>query len=218
MREVVYSEVVDVKARLRKLGLSVSVLHEAIRIGEAHRNACTENDPSSFPGMIAWARTVRSLRELLASRGWLRSNEHRIPLVLNPSGVVAIAVATGNTDTGNTDTPSKTKHPKGPATVAAVKQNAVQLAFDFYEEKGETLPQKTSDCLTWVLLFSHCSGEIRCELSLPNSIGEDSRVSSWNERIILPPVSMDTTPEPLIYEEEDTDDIIVKISRRNTQP
>ena len=211
----VYSEISDINSRLEELGLSVGMLHEAIKIGEAHRNGCTKNDPLSFPGIVTWARTVRSLRELLAPQGWVRSNEQKIPLVINPTGTIAITVATGNTDTGNAAITSKTKYPKGPATIAVVKQNAGQLTFGFYEETTKTPPPRTSDCLTWVLLISRCFSEIRCELSLPRQMGEDSRVVEWEERIILPSVSTNNEPGPIAYGDEGADDIIVEISRRN---
>jgi hypothetical protein len=215
MKQPIYSEILDVNSRLEELGLSIEVLHEAIKIGETHRNACTKNDPLSFPGYTAWARTVRSLRELLAPQGWVRSNEQKLSLVLNPSGTIAIAVTAGNTDTGNAAITSKTKYPKGPATVAVIKQNIGQLTFGFYEEAAKTLPLRISDCLTWVLLISRSFSEIRCELSLPRQMGEDSRVVNWDERIILPSVPINTESGPIVYEEEGADDIVVEISRRN---
>jgi hypothetical protein len=218
MKQAIYLEVSDVTTRLEELGLSTQVLHEAIKIGQAHRDACTENDPPSFPGLTAWARTIRSLRELLAPQGWVRSDEHKIPLVLSSSGTVAVAVSTGNADTGNVDMTSKTKYPKGPATVSAVKKNAVQLSFYYAEENIKPLPQRTSNCLTWVLLVSRGSDEIRCELSLPNEIGEDGRVVNWDERIILPPVPIDNENEIIFSEEEGADDIVVEILRRDPQP
>lgn len=217
MKQAVYSETLDIETRLRELGLSADVLREAIKRGEAHRSGCTRNDPLSFPGIAAWARTVRSLRELLIPQGWLRSDENKIPLIIDPLGRLAIAVATGNSDTGSAETSSKTKYPKGPATMAAVAKNAEQLAFDFYEQSIRIQPKRTSDCLTWVLLFRRCSGEIRCELSLPSKIGEDGRVVDWVERIILPPISLDDGSGPKIYEEEAAEDIVVEVSRRGKQ-
>jgi hypothetical protein len=41
------------------------------------------------------------------------------------------------------------------------------------------------------------------------------RVENWNERIILPPISIDTKPRPIGYEQEDADDIVVEVSPRN---
>jgi hypothetical protein len=213
----VYSEMPDVDSRLLELGLTVNVLHEAIRIGEVHRRGCTLNDPLSVPGIVAWARTVRGLRELLLPDGWTRFDDHKIPLVRNPTKEIAIAVATGNAGTGNIDVVSKTKYPKGPATIAAVKQNVDQLAFEFYHDMTDTISQKqTSDCLTWVLLFSRCRDEIRCELSLPSKIGEDGRLENWDERIILPSIPIDIEVSPKFHEEEGAD-IVVEVSRRITQ-
>lgn len=218
MKKAIYSETLDVDTRLEELGLSIDVLHAALECGQAFRDECTLNDPPAFPGMIAWARTIRSLRENLIPLGWVRSNEQKIPVVINPSGKVAIAVATGNTDTGNAGNPSKTKYPKGPATIAAVEKNAIQLTFDYYEENARKQPQRKSDCMTWVLLISKCGDELRSELSLPSEIDDDGRVAAWSERILLPPIPIDNAPQPIIFGEEGADDIVVEISRRFTQP
>ena len=86
-------------------------------------------------------------------------------------------------------------------------------------EKGKLAIRLMEEfCETWVLLVSRCSDEIRCELSLPNEIGEDGRVVNWDERIILPPVHIDNGATTTFSEEEGADDIVVEILRRDTQP
>lgn len=217
MNPLTYYEPLDVDARLEKLGLSSEILHQAIKNGEMYRSDCTENDPLSLPGFIAWGRAVRSLREILAPHGWMRLNEQGMPLVINPSGTIAIGVTAGNINTGNPDMTPRTRNTKGPATEAAVRLNG-QMCFSFYEETGpKTVRSRSGDRLTWLLLTSRHSDKICCELSLPSEIGEDERVENWNERIILPPISIDIKPRPIGYEEEDAGDIVVEVLPRNTR-
>lgn len=214
MKPATYSEPLDVNARLEELSLSIEVLHEAIKAGEMYRSDCTENDPLSLPGFIAWGKTVRSLREILVLSGWTRLNDHGMPLVVSPEGDFALGVTTGNIDTGNPEAVPKTRNSKGPATEAAVRLNG-QMCFGFYKETIREVSPIQSDRLTWLLLVSRRSEEIRCELSLPSEIGEDQRVENWNERIILPPVLIGTGLNPINLEEEDAEDIVVEVSPRS---
>ena len=83
-------------------GLTVMVIHDALKAGEANAASCTENDPATLSGILRWARIVRALRELLFKHGWRRSNRHGLPTVVSPDGKVAIAVSTGDEGTGTT--------------------------------------------------------------------------------------------------------------------
>jgi hypothetical protein len=202
---VVVGEPSEVERRLWELGLDVGVLHQALRAGLAERNACTPNDPPGFGGIVAWGRTVRRLRELLIPRGWLRTNLRRLAAVANPDGAVAIAVSTGDEHTGidDPDVAPHTRYAKGPAWVAAVEDNCGQLDFPpipgmVAEDPDDILSDEEAERLnrvTWVLMFYVDAGETRCELSLPRNLGPDSKLDTWAERIILPPLPND--PEPV---------------------
>lgn len=69
--------------------------------------------------------------------------------------------------------------------------------------------------MTWILLVHRARGEVRCELSLPTSMGVDGRVDGWRERIILGAIPTDpdlmeiTPPTP-----PDQPDIHVDVKRR----
>src|SRR5262249_39614281 len=84
---VIIHRPIDVINALHELSpeLDVEVLREAALVGESFRDSCTENDPLSAPGFLAWARTVRALRELLIPRGFKRAfTDPYFPLVLSP--------------------------------------------------------------------------------------------------------------------------------------
>lgn len=183
-----------VEDRLGELGLKAERLGETVRRGYVAFISCTPNDPPLFPGFSAWAMMVRGLREYLLPEGWERSDENNYSLVINSAGTVAIAVATGDAATGRVEEQPTTKSSKGPSTAEAVTSN--QLTLDLIFPPVE-LPQASRPLgqdqqrTTWILLVHRSQGEVRCELSLPTSMGPDGRVDGWQERIILGAIPTD---------------------------
>lgn len=194
----------EVDVALSNLGLTPAPLFEAVIAGLLARDACTANDPPFLPGIYQWGKTVRALREALAPLGWSRSDEGNFCTVVEPGGSFAIAVASGSEDTGRADGQMPTtKRRKGPSTADAVHANA---QLDLFEEFAPTVTTEP-DLATWFLLFYGDTDEIRAELSLPNSIGDDGHIDGWRERILLGsrplddkivPAAPDFGPDPTI--------------------
>ncbi len=186
----------EVDAALARLGLTRQPLREAILAGLLARDACTANDPPFLPGIYQWGRTVGGLRDGLAPLGWSRSDEDNFCTVVEPRGGFAIAVASGSEHTGRIgrETPT-TKRRKGPSTAEAVHTNAQLYLF---EEFAPAMAQREPERATWVLLFHSDGKEIRAELSLPDSIGEDGHIDGWRERIILGAQPLDDDIVPVV--------------------
>jgi hypothetical protein len=189
MTVVVSQEPGDVRQRLAELGLEEELLKEAVRRGQLAYISCTANHPPQFPGLAAWAETVRALREYVVPLGWQRSNDNNYALVVDPEAAVAIAVATGNDGTGRADAIPSTNASKGPSTSDAVVAN--QLRFSFMEERPAQSSRGGKSRATWILLIHRAATEVRCELSLPISIGEDGHIDLWRERILLGSIPLD---------------------------
>jgi hypothetical protein len=172
----------EVDEALAKLGLTRAPLLDVVKAGLLARETCTANDPPFFPGIFQWARTVRALREGLAPLGWPRSDEGNFCTVVEPAEQFAIAVASGCENTGRVthETPT-TRRRKGPNTVDAVHNNAQLFLFPEFAPAVKMEATRA----TWVLLFYRDEKEIRAELSLPDSIGDDGHINGWRERIIL---------------------------------
>ena len=94
-KSVVVSEPIEVDARLQVLGLTTSLLSEAIQRGHLARMSCTANDPIGAAGYAGWSHTVRALRDLLVPLGWRRNEDEQLPLTINEANTVAIAVSHG---------------------------------------------------------------------------------------------------------------------------
>jgi hypothetical protein len=187
---VVESQAAD---RLAELGLSAELIERVIRQADAEASMCTEFDPPIIEGLMRWARTSRYLREELVPLGWTYDNPRGLARTIHPSGEFAIVAATGDDLTGlAADLLPATRHRRGDATVQAVAVNE-QLTFDFGDLFGASAAPGAM--LTWMLLSRSDEHEFRAELSLPDGI-EEGRITSWAERIIVPPFPRDAAALP----------------------
>lgn len=204
-------DVFAIERRLAAVGLTVDVLLDAVRAGYFARSACSELDPPMYPGQTMWAHTVRRLRQGTAPLGWKPDSASNYCVALSPQGI-AIAVATGDSNTGRIDATPSTSSPKGPCTLEAVAAN--QLVLDLGPPNGESLAQTPDvpERQTWLLLIHLDQSEVRSELSLPLSLDDQDRVIGWRERIILP--SIDFDPDQIELPTDDTPDIDIAVRRR----
>jgi hypothetical protein len=187
----------ETATRLSALGLTEGELAQAVSRGILARSECTPNHPPLHAGFVTWSNTVCALREILLPKGWQRSDEGNYSVVIHPSRSVAIAVATGDENTGNPNVTPMTKSPKGPSTRNAIAENQNQVLL--FPELIPVLPTSEPEGrLTWLLLIGHVAGKVKAELSLP--INCEGKVNGWKERLILsdididPSISIDITP------------------------
>lgn len=182
-------------SRLSELKLEEETVTEAVQAGFMQWATCTANHPPSYPGFSAWSETVRTLRDRLLQRGWLRSNEANLPFTTNAEGTVAIAVATGDEATGKEDLTPCTKSRKGPRTRKAIAVNNRQLTLFPVEVAPAELAKLQGEGrrMTWLLLFyrDEVKREVRFELSRPTKINKDEKVDGWIERILFRPFPFD---------------------------
>lgn len=221
----VYAEPIEREQRLRELGLDESALLEAVRYGQRYALECTLNDPPTLPGILAWGKTNRHLRDRLTPLGWKRDNTRNYPSTVHPDGSFAIVTCGGNINTGKRDKTPAPRSDKGTVTKDAVARNQHQLNFgdfnsafaaDFAQPIGQ-LPEALTDIgtrLTWLLMYCRDADEqeTRSELALPDEITKSGFIYSWRERIILPATPF--TPIPVADEEPLVPDIDVSVERR----
>jgi hypothetical protein len=203
---IIFESFDDVRRRLATLGLSPELLREAILDGEAARESCTPHDPSSLPGILAWGRTVRGLRDRLVPVGWTSRDVQNYPTVVSPDGMLAVAVATGDEGTGRPEFTASTKYAKGSATALAVTVNQLDLF------PSPAAFWTTPATVTWILLVRRDSDVVRAELSRPKLITEDGVIVDWSERVILGEIPVE--PEPLADSCALNEDIVVEVARK----
>ena len=205
---------IDVVNALAELDptLTKERLQQSMLEGETARDGCTANDPPSTPGYIAWARTVKGLRDVLIPLGWTKNDDVNFSTAISPHKGIAIAVATGDESTGQPQLIPKTKYAKGPATLAAVEMNKLQLEL-FGTSPALTETGAISGPQTWMLMRRRTGDTLFSELSLPDGAGYDGRIETWAVRIILEPFILE--PNPFPEDDESEDPIDIPIRRRS---
>jgi hypothetical protein len=199
--------------RLAELGLSVGLIERVVRRADADVSTFTELDPPIMQGLTRWGRISRYLREELVPDGWTYDNPRNLARTIHPSGEFAIVAATGDELTGLAGLLPTTRYRKGDATVQAVGVNE-QLTFDFGDGFTMDMTADAGALLTWILLFFEDEAEFRVELSLPDGI-EDGRITSWAERIVLPPFPRDQAVMLPLFDVHGPDEhVVVEVSRR----
>lgn len=186
-----YTDYDATQNKLLSMGLTEDILLNVVRSGVLARRDCTPNHPPIYAGISAWANAVRTLREQLLPKDWTRTDEGNYSLVVHPSGNIAIALATGDENTGNSAATPMTKSPKGPSTRSAIAVNLSQMSL-FQEDEDLSSDFDSSNPesrLTWLLLMARVGNKVKSELSLPISC--DGKVNAWQERIILSDIDLD---------------------------
>lgn len=192
-------------------GLTEEVIENAIRQSETERDSCTAHDPNCLPGILAWGRCNRFLRDQLVLVKWHANDDRNYPTVVSPDGTRAIAVATGDEGTGQADKHPGTKFPKGIVTQDAVDGNVQALLFEIEPtEKKEQEPPR----ITWLLLKRRVNNTVEFELSLPNNISSDGIIKSYHKRIIFPSIMLESN----VKVQDDTEEAVdIPVLRRQAQ-
>jgi hypothetical protein len=213
-----HAEPHDVRNRLALLGLEEDSLLNAVRVGQLQRNNCTPHHPPSFPGLSAWADTVKTLRDILVPEGWQIDNPRGLPIVFHGKKRIALTVATGDEATGRPEFDPCTKSPKGPQTRSNISNNQLKLFPEEYVRAAYEQTTAKTGFITWLLLIhsDELTREVRCELSLPVGMNEHGQVDGWDERIILgsTPFDADTLKVPTDVNPPQSPNIIVNVKRR----
>jgi hypothetical protein len=160
----------------------------------------------------------------LRDEGWKTDDSGNYSTVVNENGTLAIAVATGDDNTG-IYTPDKPfaspglKYPKGDMTRRAVERNSLNTyLFPDMAEDARAQQAKldaADNRITWILLRRRDKDTVYSELSLPWELSDAGHVLSWKRRIILEPLDVDPILEILADSGNDPGDVIeVPVQRR----
>lgn len=213
--EILKSDQLKVSNTLESLGLKDDWLKIVCQRALFAYNQATQHDAINAAGSYAYFAVVRALRDVLCPKGWCLRREKNLEFTINPTNDVGIIVSSGNKDTGIHNGYPKTKNQKGKQTKGVIAHNQM-LIWPELENKFE-IPT------TWILLFHFdtVKQEMRRELSLPIEMDfSELRVSGWNTRIILPPVSFIPSlslPDNPIYPDGVQPEFEIKIRRREDE-
>jgi hypothetical protein len=178
---------------LEALGLSVEVLHRAVRAGIEARATRTGLAPRNAAGTDLYSYTVEELRLLLVPSGWTADFAGGQERTVSPDGLTSIIFSTGVGPVGDPDPDAKprTAYAKGPLMADAVTENHGYVQLGLFDAP----PAPGSHPLCWVLLVKVEPGQAKVELSIPDGM-RDGVVDSWAERIPLPPLPLGDPVDP----------------------
>ena len=175
-------------AAARLFGLSrdlqPELFSEVMEVGLRARHEATPSHAVTAAGSYQWHANVPALRERLQFLGWTREDPKNCPIIISPDRSVAIAVMTGDEDTGNPDGIPSNRSKKGKFLEEQIKlNNAFNRQYTLFKEDKGSGRHATE---LWVLLYHHDAirKEVRYELSLPSEFRKKN-IIGWSERILL---------------------------------
>lgn len=190
LQNILHDAPEEIASRLEQLGVTEVALREAIYQGHLQRTRLTLNHPRTFPGLVMWGEVVAALRDQLRPMEWIRQDVGSFPVTVNESLNLAIAVASGDEGTGNPYAHPSNRSKKGRNTVEAIEANQQMVLFEEFMQEVKVAVEGNQ---TWILMHhtDTAKSEIRFELSLPADIGNDGKITTWSERILLGSISFD---------------------------
>ncbi|MBR8179420.1 MULTISPECIES: hypothetical protein [Burkholderia] len=213
---LVVSEPELVAIRLSELhpSLDEALLREANEHGYRARLEATDLHAPTAAGSYHWHDTLFAIRFALTERDWVHENLRNCPFIVSPDRKVAIAVMTGDADTGLVKGNPTNQAQKGAVLQRAVAQNQQLELFD--PAVAKDLANSKDATQLWILLYHVAIGtdgkpELRAELSLPSRFAR-KKIVGWTERIVLAAIHPDG--EPVMGQDEPTGPIDVPVQRR----
>jgi hypothetical protein len=188
VRALIRIRPIEVDNRLEELGWSREELLEVVDAMVAGRNGCTENDPSSAPGWMAWKEGCRRLREIGRPKGMNKSEDGQIPWVIDSARGVRFTVSNTDEGTGVEAYSPQNRSKKGPSTDRVVSGNQRSL-FDDTELEEKVVPLSVAGgqpgiLVSWYLCVFSEGDEVRAEISCPVGI-ENGYFTGFMERLVL---------------------------------
>lgn len=199
-----------VDTELSSLGLSKSILQDAVLRGQLAKRSVTKNHPPIAGGSMAYFETVCALRDKLLPLGWVTDNSNNLCITRHASGECDLIVSTGDQNTGRANGHPTTKNPKGNLAKNYIENN--QLSF-LGQEFDVVVDNSVHN--TWMLIyfFDHEEDEVRLELSIPTSIDEQGYVTQWQKRILIEPISFEQAPNVGNFEPEYGPDVNIDVTK-----
>ncbi|MDP0399788.1 hypothetical protein [Tsukamurella strandjordii] len=209
----------DAGAYLERLGITSSVLLEALEAGERRASEITKFHPVTAAGLTRWIEVVGVLRDGLAvDADWIPSDDLNRPVTTRPDFAVSLSVVGGDELTGSlgADHQPKAARRRGSATTAALRDQLELITVAKVLEAEAVAPLTIADAVPegqWFLLYHRekGTGKLFCEVSKARDIS-DGQFTGWLVRVILDPLTFggaDVAVRPL---DEGGDDLDFKIT------
>ena len=81
---LIYRDEDEVQSKLEELDLTISELQQVVEANFRAQASRTGNDAPTASGFYGWNDAVRTLREILVTKGWKRENIKNSPRINHP--------------------------------------------------------------------------------------------------------------------------------------
>lgn len=211
----VVSNPISVANRLEQLGWDREELLAIVGAMVSARNSCTENDPASASGWMAWKEGTRRMREIGILNGLTREDIDQIPWTVDRARGLKFAVANTDDGTGNAMRIPQNRSRKGPSTERAVAGNQGWLfGDDAMASPRVSRPGRQPGILvSWYLCVFVDGDVVTAELSCPSEV-VNGFFTGFIERIVIANIS---GGEPIGTRRDDDgplDEFDVPVSRK----
>lgn len=187
------TEIIKDEAAIQKLsdmGLSYEIFCNAAIEGYRQKQKLSHYAPPLFKGLAPWGYTAISLREQLIKKGWSYNDEYNLNRTIDPKNNFAIVISSGNAGVGKLGYNPSTMNKKGELSeVLAEVNNERQLSL-FVVDSPKRRKYNIQNMLHWFFLYYNDIDKIWIELATPRALDSNGRISTWFQRIILPPINL----------------------------
>lgn len=186
---IIYKEEESTK-KLFEMNLTPETLIRAAVNGLKSKLMQSRYTPPLYIGMSQWSDTIVGLRKQLCKSGWGQCDKYNLNRTVSPNNDFAVVVSSGDAGVGKDYSPT-TLNKKGELSLTVIEgNNNIQLSLFPIESLKKKKKYNIESILHWFLLYYTDGRNIWVELSLPRELNKDGRISSWFQRIILPPVEI----------------------------
>ncbi|MBF4618096.1 hypothetical protein ITJ44_08420 [Clavibacter sp. VKM Ac-2873] len=177
----------NVESRLARLGLSIALIHDALRPALDHARNRSALATKSAKGSDLYQDSFENLAQRLVLLGWSPHEVDGQPRLVHSDGRLALTVSSAtNVASADPRVQPRTRK-KGPATARAVGAPAPQSALDLPEFRSEAGARgDAADAPLWFVLHELVDQGLNIAVAKPSGLDSSGAVVAWEERIPLP--------------------------------
>jgi hypothetical protein len=177
----------SVESRLEQLGLSIALIHDALRPALDHARNRSALATKSARGSDLYQDSFENLALRLVPLGWHPQEVDGQPRLVHSDGRLALTVSSAT----NVASADPRLHPrtrkKGPATARAVGAPAHQSALDLPEFRfGDGAGGEGVEAPLWFVLHELVDQGLNIAVAKPSGLDSSGAVIMWEEQIPLP--------------------------------
>ena len=173
--------------RLAAWHLSTEIIHNALRSGFARSRERSTLAPAATPAMDVYGNGFEDLAKILTSQGWTYKSVKNQPRLSHPHGLVTLSITSASGVGSEAAMPITNS--KGPTTRQALAHSDEGTLFTL-----DTPGHESAEPPLYFIVYEPEGDILHLEISRPSDMDTSNHIVRWTDRIILPPLTLDSTP------------------------